>query len=140
MENVTEMSDRSAEYFVIAKRWKSDLEFFKIESSFLSRLKNDYYFNRLSDYHNPEKLQEADANLLSLQADILLAEIQVDAQLRQLTAVAENILEENKENLALANATIGQLMINLTHEYQEVKRQLFLNVEAVFRELKALAG
>ena len=134
MENVTEMSDRSAEYHVIAKRWKSDLEFFKIESSFLRRLKQDYYFTRLSDYCNPEELQKMADNLLKLQLDILEAEPQVNAQLHQLTEVAENSLEENTETLAVTNATIGHLMINLTHEYQAVKKELFTALETVFRE------
>lgn len=140
MENVTEMSDRSAEYHVIAKRWKSDLEFFKIESSFLSRLKKDYYFTRLSDHNNPEELQKAGDALLKLQADILAAEVKVDAQLNQLAQVAENTLEENRKALALTNAAVGHLMINLTHEYQEVKKQLFGIVETIFREIEFVAS
>ena len=140
MENVTEMSDRSAEYHVIAKRWKSDLEFFKIESAFLGRLKQDYYFTRLSDYSNTEELQRAGDKLLKLQADILLAESHVDAQLHQLRQVAENEVEENRNNLALTNAAVGHLMISLTHEYQEVKKQFFTTVGTVFRELETLAG
>ena len=140
MENVTEMSDRSAEYHVIAKRWKSDLEFFKIESAFLGRLKQDYYFTRLSDYSNTEELQRAGDKLLKLQADILLAESHVDAQLHQLRQVAENEVEENRDNLALTNAAVGHLMISLTHEYQEVKKQFFTAIETIFRELEALAG
>ena len=140
MENVTEMSDRSAEYHVIAKRWKSDLEFFKIESAFLGRLKQDYYFTRLSDYSNTEELQRAGDKLLKLQADILLAESHVDAQLHQLRQVAENEVEENRNNLALTNAAVGHLMISLTHEYQEVKKQFFTAIETIFRELEALAG
>ena len=74
MENVTEMSDKSAEYHVIARRWKSDLEFFKIESAFLSRLKQDYYFTRLKDYNNTEQLQKAGEHLLKLRMEILQAE------------------------------------------------------------------
>jgi len=136
MENVTEMSDRSAEYHTIAKRWKSDLEFFKIESSFLRRLKQDYYFTRLKDYRNTEQLQKAGENLLKLQLDILQAEIHVDAQLHQLTIIAENKLEENTQKLALTNATVGHLMIKLTHEYQQVKKELFMVMENIFRELE----
>jgi hypothetical protein len=140
MENVTKMSDRSAEYHVIAKRWKSDLEFFKIESAFLSRMKQDYYFTRLSDYGNTEELQQAGNKLLKLQADILLAEAHVDAQLYQLAQVAENEVEENGNGLALTNAAVGHLMISLTHEYQEVKKQFFTAIETIFRELETLAG
>jgi len=140
MENVTEMSDRSAEYHVIAKRWKSDLEFFKIESAFLGRLKQDYYFTRLKDYNNTEQLQKAEDNLLKLQLDILMAESQVDIQLHQLTEVAENNLAENAKNLAQTNAAVGHLMIDLTHEYQEVKKEFFTAVESIFRELETLAG
>ena len=140
MENVTEMSDRSAEYHVIAKRWKSDLEFYKIESSFLRRLRRDYYFTRLKDYRNTEQLQKAGDKLLKLQLDILQAETNVDAQLHQLTEVAENNLEENTKTLALTNAAVGHIMINLTHEYQEVKKEIFTAVETIFQELEFQAG
>jgi len=140
MENVTEMSDRSAEYHVIAKRWKSDLEFYKIESSFLRRLRQDYYFTRLKDYRNTEQLQKAGDKLLKLQLDILQAETHVDVQLHQLTEVAENNLEENTKTLALTNAAVGHIMINLTHEYQEVKKEIFTAVETIFQELEFQAG
>lgn len=140
MENVTEMSDRSAAYHVIAKRWKSDLEFYKIESSFLRRLKQDYYFTRLKDYRNTEQLQKAGDNLLKLQLDIEQAETRVDAQLHQLTEVAENHTPENAKDLAQTNATVGHLMIGLTHEYQEVKKEIFTALESIFRELEFQVG
>ncbi len=134
------MSDRSAEYHLIAKRWKSDLEFFKIESAFLGRLTQGCYFTSLKDYNNTQQLQKAGENLLKLQLDILRAESQVDIQLHQLTEVAENNLAENAKNLAHTNATVGHLMIDLTREYQEVKKEFFTAVESIFRELETLAG
>lgn len=136
MDNVTKMADRSAEYYLIATRWRSDLEFFKIESAFLARLKKDYYFTRLADYRNTEELQKAGEHLLKLQADILVAESMVKAQLHQLALVAENTLEEDTRQLALTNAAVGRLMIGLTHEYQEVKKQFFTAIETIFRELQ----
>lgn len=139
MENVTEISDRSAEYHVIAKRWKSDLEFFKIESAFLHSLQQDYYFTKKEDYNNTEFLQKAGDHLLNLQQDIIYADTQVNAQLHQLTLVAENILNENSRELALTNATVGHLMIKLTHKYQAIKKDFFTSVEGVFRELNVMS-
>jgi hypothetical protein len=140
MKNVIEMSDRSAEYHAIAKRWKSDLEFYKIESAFLKSLKQDYYFTRLSDCSNTEALRNAAYRLEKLQSDILIAECRVDAQLHQLTEVGENKIEENIQNLALTNAEVGHLMISLTHEYQEIKKLIFTSIETIFRELELSAG
>lgn len=140
MKNVNKTSGQQlAEYHVIAKRWKSDLEFFKIESAFLIRLKRDYYFTRLSDYRNTEELQKAGDQLIKLQHDILLAESQVDAQLHELAEAERKPLDENTRKLALTNASVGHLMINLTHEYQQVKKQLFTIVETIFLELEILA-
>ena len=139
MENLTKKSDDLlAEYHVIAKRWKSDLEFFKIESAFLIRLKRDYYFTRLSDYRNTEELQKTGDQLVKLQDDIRQAESQVDAQLHELAVAEKKPLDENTNKLTLTNASVGHLMINLTHEYQEVKKQLFTVVETIFRELEML--
>ena len=64
----------------------------------------------------------------------------MDAQLHQLTEVAENNVEDNAGNLALTNAVVGHLMIDLTHKYQEVKKEFFKAVETIFRELESLAG
>jgi Skp family chaperone for outer membrane proteins len=125
---------------VIAKRWKSDLEFYKIESAFLNSIKQDYYFTRLSNYQNTEELQRAADKLQKLQAEILTAEAMVDSQLHQLTNVAENKLAENSQKLALTNAKVGHLMISLTQNYQEIKKQLFANVAMVFRELELAAS
>jgi Skp family chaperone for outer membrane proteins len=140
IKNITEMSERSVEYHVIARRWKSDLEFFKIESAFLNSLKQDYYFTRLSDYRNKEALKKAADKLHKLQADISKAESKVDAQLHQLTKVAENKIAENSQKLALANAAVGHLMISLTHEYQEIKKEIFASIETIFRKLELSAG
>lgn len=140
MENVTEMSDRSAEYHATARRWKSDLEFFKLESAFLKSLKQDYYFARLSGYPIAEELQNAADKLHRLQADIMQAESEVDFQLRQLMEVAENKIPEDSQKLALTNAAVGHIMSSLAYEYQEVKKQIFASVETIFRELEFTAG
>jgi hypothetical protein len=43
MESTTTMSVRSLQYYVIARRWASDLDFFKIEAAFLHHLMDDYF-------------------------------------------------------------------------------------------------
>ncbi|MGZ3873813.1 MAG: hypothetical protein ACXVJD_12900, partial [Mucilaginibacter sp.] len=42
MESTPAISARSLQYYVIARRWASDLEFFRIETAFFHRLINDY--------------------------------------------------------------------------------------------------
>ncbi|WP_184550666.1 hypothetical protein [Mucilaginibacter sp. FT3.2] len=140
MKNVTEMSDISNGYYVSAKRWLSDLEFFKIETAFLIHLKRDYFFTRLADLGDPEKLETIGNKLVLLVDDIHQTVVQVHAQLKQLELVAENDIVENIKNLGETNTILESLMTNLTNEYREVKKQLFLCIEVVVRETEFLAG
>ena len=49
MENVTELPEKTPEYYTMAKRWRSDLEFFKIESNYPGQIYQHYHRDRLQD-------------------------------------------------------------------------------------------
>jgi hypothetical protein len=140
MKNVTEMSHTSEGYYITARRWISDLEFFKIETAFLIHLKRDYFFTRLADLGDAEKLETIGNKLVLLVDDIHQAEVQVQAQLKQLELVAENDVVENIKDLGETNNILYSLMTNLTNDYREVKKQLFICIAVVVRETEFLAG
>jgi hypothetical protein len=138
MKTITTMSVRSLQYYVIARRWASDLEFFKIETAFLHRLMDDYFIP-LCDKTYFEKFKQTGKNLLRLEADSNKADILLTDQLKHVELMAEDIIPEDAEELAVNQVQLEYLMNNLTHEYRDVKKQLFELVESIIKE-NGLAG
>jgi hypothetical protein len=109
----TAISARSLQYYVIAQRWLSDLEFFKIETSYLHQLMDDYIV-RLQDDDHIQKLI-ATGKSLNLLSD----------QIRQLELMAEDVIPEDSESLAAKQVQLEYFMTDLTHEFRKVKQELF---------------
>lgn len=122
MEQTLSMSARSLQYFVIAKRWRADLDFFKIETSFLRQLL-DRYISRLQDSEHINGLS-ACGNLLdkleAMEVDDLLAE-----QLTQLELMAEDIIPEDSESLAATQVKLEYFMSSLVKEFRAAKEQIY---------------
>ena len=135
MGTATAMSARSLQYYVIALRWVSDLEFFNIETAFLHRL-IDEYFIRLSDKTHFEKLKLAGNNLLKLEKDKSRADSLLTKQLKQVELMAEDIIPEKIENLTANQVQLEYLMADITKEYRTVKKELYTLIETVMREKK----
>lgn len=122
MQTATAISARSLQYYVIAQRWLSDLEFFKIETSYLLRLMDDYII-RLQDDRHIQKLIATGKSLKKLEemeVDDLLSD-----QIRQLELMAEDVIPEDSESLAAKQVQLEYFMSDLTHEFRKVKQELF---------------
>ncbi|HVV53819.1 MAG TPA: hypothetical protein VHC47_00755, partial [Mucilaginibacter sp.] len=68
METINSLSARSLQYYVISKRWSSDLQFFKFETGFLRRLLDEHFFS-LNDKVGIEKVRQINNELLRLDVD-----------------------------------------------------------------------
>jgi hypothetical protein len=137
METPIAMSARSLQYYVIARRWLSDLEFFKIETSFLHRLL-DSNISRLQDNDHIEKLITTGKTLQKLEqmeVDDLLKN-----QITQLELMAEDIIPEDTEALASTQVQLEYFMINLTREFRLVKQELFNLILDVEHEDKMIVN
>ncbi|QKJ33012.1 hypothetical protein HQ865_25755 [Mucilaginibacter mali] len=137
MEQTDSISARSLQYFVIAKRWRADLDFFKIESSFLRQLL-DRYISRLQDSDHIRQLN-ASGKLLdkleSLEVDDLLA-----GQLNQLELMAEDIIPEDSESLAATQVKLEHFMSSLVKEFRAAKEQIYRLVLSVSAPLSQEAS
>jgi hypothetical protein len=122
MQTEPTISARSLQYYVIAQRWLSDLEFFKIETSYLHRLMDDYII-RLQDDDHIQKLIATGKSLKKLEemeVNNLLSD-----QIRKLELMAEDIIPEDPESLAAKQVQLEYFMTNLTREFRKVKQELF---------------
>ena len=64
----------------------------------------------------------------------------LDHQLRDLELLAEDLLIEGQEGLAGKQAHLEYQMIDLLHEFREVKREVYAIMEAVLDERKLLVN
>ena len=133
------MSARSLQYYVIARRWASELEFFKIETAFFRRLLDDYSF-RLSDQAYFEEFKRTGRELFELEEESARAGMLLIKQLKHVELMAEDIIPENAEELAINQVHLEYLMTNITRDYREVKKSLFQLVENVLKDNKRITG
>lgn len=122
MQPTTSMSARSLQYYVIARRWLSDLEFFKIETSFLQKLLDKHIAN-LQDTGHIHKLIATGKALKHLQ-DMEVEEL-LTRQVRQLELMSEDIIPEDTDALTSTQVKLAYFMTNLTREFRQVKQDLF---------------
>ena len=122
MQATITITARSLQYYVLAKRWLSDFEFFKIESGYLHRL-IDVHTLRPQDNGQIEQLIALKSDLLRLQSqefDALLTE-----QIWQLELMAEDIIAEDAESLVANQIKLEYFVTNLNNEFHFVKRELY---------------
>ena len=122
MESLLPISSRSLQYYVIAKRWSSDLEFFRLESSFLHQLL-DRYISRLQDEPHLQKMVEARKDLQEIKQlsvdDLLLR------QITQLELMAEDVIPEDADALAAVQVKLEYYMSGLNRSFRTVKQKIF---------------
>ena len=129
------MSARSLQYYLIATRWASDLEFFKVETAFLHRLIEEYFI-RLGGPKHIENFRKTGKALLKLEEDRNRADNLLTEQLKHLELMAEDVIPEDVNSLSDKQIQIEYLVTDLVNEYRSVKNELFVLVENV-RKIKA---
>ena len=133
METTNAISARSLQYYVIARCWASDLDFFKIETDFLYRLLDDYR-TRLTDYEHIDELRLMCTRLLKLEDDEVMIDELLTTQLKQFELMSEDIIPDDVETLVVNQVKLENLTAGLTNEYRKVKKDLFSLVKGVTQQ------
>ena len=129
--------DRSLQYYVIARKWLSDLEFFKIETTYLHRLMDDYIV-RLQDAEHIHRLIEVGKELKKLEQ--MEINNMLTRQITQLELMAEDVIPEDSESLAATQVQLEYFITNLNHQFRKVKQELFRLVLDVKHKYKIIAN
>ena len=137
MDKSSAMSARSLHFYVIARHWVSDLDFFKIETAFLHRLL-DNHFGRLCEPDTIEKLRAVGKKLAKLEAEEQEIDKVLARQLKNIELMAEDVMPEDAEALAATQVQLEHLLTKLTRRYREVKKELFTLLETVIHEQRFL--
>jgi len=122
MENTITMSARSLQYYVIARRWQSDLDFFKLETAFLHKLLNRH-ISQLQDREHISRLVSAGKALQKL--ELMVMDDLLTGQITQLELMAEDIIPEDAESLAAAQVKLEYFMTSLTKDFRSLKQEIF---------------
>lgn len=127
MDTAISLSSRSLQFYLIARHWASDLEFFRFEVSFLQNLLKEYTLHLSDTTHR--KL--AAKKLLKLEKESHETDALLTEQLQQLQLMAEDVIPENTEELAGKQVQLEYLMSNFTKEYRALKLEIFGLIEGI---------
>lgn len=122
METLLPNSSRTLQYYVMAKRWASDLEFFRMEIGFLQQLL-DQRISRPQVQEHIDQLVKAGRDLIGL-LEPEMAEL-LYGQLFQLELMAEDIITEDADEVAAVQVKLENQMSQLSRRFQAVKRDVY---------------
>ncbi|MBS1529095.1 MAG: hypothetical protein JSU01_02205 [Bacteroidetes bacterium] len=130
MEKTDRLSARTLQYYAIAKKWSSDIEFYKHETKFLRSLLDDCFFNTTSP---AERVTIAGLNneITDLDAEKNKLEKSLNEQLKELEQMAEDLIPEDANHIACKQIRLEYLVNDLFAEYKELKRDVFTLVERI---------
>lgn len=128
METLKSPSARSLQYYAICKRWASDLEFFRIETGFLHRLIEDHFIGLLEE-NDVKQLSATGMKLYQLEKHENQLNKMLEAQLRYLELMAEDIIPDDSESLSGTQIELENLVFTVMYEYQALKKEIFGYVE-----------
>ena len=141
METFNSLSSRSLQYFVIAKKWSSDLEFYKIEIKFLrSLLENNYFI--LQNYDERDTVKRINKDLMQLDVEKNQLERLLDEQIQHLELMSEDVIPEDTTQIAGSQIRLEYMVTELFSEYKDLKREIFYMVQeasAQNQQLRRLA-
>jgi hypothetical protein len=128
METLNSLSARSLQYFVIAKKWSSDLEFYKIEIKFLRTLLENNYFV-LQNNGEKDTVKRINNDLLFLDVEKNQLERALNEQIQQLELMSEDVIPEDATQIAGKQIRLEYMVIELFSEYKDLKREIFYLVQ-----------
>jgi hypothetical protein len=128
METLNGLSARSLQYLVIAKKWSSDLEFYKVEIKFLRSLLG-VNFIALLDSGERETVKNINNDLTRLDEEKTQLECSLSDQIKQLELMAEDIIPEDATQVAGKQIRLEYMVTELFSEYKDLKREIFYLVQ-----------
>jgi len=135
MKIINTISEVSQQYAIMADHWAADLEFFKLETSFLRGLLEDH-FMELCDKRYIEELKRFGKLLMDLDKEEYECDQLISLQLAKLGLLTKYSLLDNEEKLREAQVEIEKIMKTITQEYRRVKKDVFKLLEELFKNKK----
>ena len=138
METRNGLSARSLQYLVIAKKWSSDLEFYKLEIKFLRGLL-EANFNTLLNNGDKENVKRINNDLVQIDAEKVQLECSLNDQIKHLELMAEDIIPEDMTIVAGKQIRLEYMVSDLFSEYKDLKREVFDLIQEALSQGKQLS-
>src|SRR3569832_2150294 len=138
METLNSLSARSLQYLVIAKKWSSDLEFYKIEIKFLRSLLGVNFIALLNN-GDRETVKNITEDLIRLDGEKNQLEYSLNDQIKRLELMAEDIIPEDATQVAGKQIRLEYMVAELFSEYKDLKREIFYLVQQTSAQTKQLS-
>ncbi|WP_432709176.1 hypothetical protein [Pedobacter sp.] len=128
METLTKLSARSLQYYIITRRWSTDLDFFRIEIKFFIELISTVLTKQ---YDSTLQMDFSDSmiKLQEMEPELAKSEFSVAEHLEKLELIADNKIPEIQETLAAEQACLEYLMLDLAHEIRKLKTKVFNTIQ-----------
>lgn len=128
METLNSLSARSLQYLVIAKKWSSDLEFYKLEIKFLRSLLGINFISLLNNGER-ETVKIINDDLIRLDKEKTKLEYALNDQIKQLELMADDVIQEDANQVAGKQIRLEYMVAGLFSEYKDLKREIFCLVQ-----------
>jgi hypothetical protein len=130
METLNSLSARSLQYYVIAKKWSSDLDFYKVEIRFLRSLLEEYFYT-VANMGEEGNFKQISNELMKLEVDKNQTDGLLNDQITQLELMSEDVIYEDVTALTGKQIKLEYMVTKIFNEYKEVKKKIFQLVEKV---------
>jgi hypothetical protein len=137
MESLNGLSARSIQYLAIAKKWSSDLEFYKLEIKFLRSLLGANFIT-LQNNGDKETVKRINNDLVLIDGEKTQLECLLDDQIKQLELMAEDVIPEDVTTIAGKQIRLEYMVSDLFSEYKDLKREIFDLVQEVSAQGKQI--
>jgi len=138
METLNSLSARSLQYLVIAKKWSSDLEFYKLEIKFLRSLLGVNFITLLNN-GDRETVKNINSDLTRLDEEKTQLERSLNDQIKQLELMAEDVIPEDATQVAGKQIRLEYMVTELFSEYKDLKREIFYLVQEASAQNRQLS-
>ena len=130
MESLNSLSARSLQYYVIAKKWNADLEFYKVEIRFLRSLLEEYFFT-MANIGEEANFKQVSDELMKLEVDKNQLDRLLNDQIKELELMSEDVVYEDVTMLTGQQINLEYMVTSIFNEYKEVKKKIFMLVKKV---------
>jgi len=137
METPASTQSQAEQFYSLSEHWKSDLEFFKVETAFFHRLIDDHFAELISAEYL-EKLKVEGKKLYDLERDESELNKMLSKHMKELTMIIEGTNPEYPSEYREQHSVIEKKFNKLTMEYRELKSELFALVEKAMGKKKLI--
>lgn len=124
METVNSVSARSLQYYAIARKWASDIEFYRFEVTFFRKLLDERFFTT-PNADERKQIAQLNSGLMIFEVDKNQLELSLGNQMKHLELMLDDAMPEDVSWLAAKQIEIEKSVNEIFAEYKTLKKEIF---------------